>query len=235
VILPTVGSTQDEARRRTAEGTPRLVVAERQVAGRGRTGRIWQEAPRAMYASLAFVPSWPRKTWSRLTLVAGLAARRALAAATGVVVGLKWPNDLVVADGKLGGILTEADGDLVVIGCGLNLWWPDPPQGIAAAAALDPGPDLAAGIAGRWAEEVLAVATGDREAWGRAEYLTACVTLGTEISWDPDGAGRAVTVDDSGGLVVETATGVVTLTSGEVRAVRLATVAPVYDDEESGR
>ncbi len=234
VALPSVGSTQDEARRRAKDGQPLLVVAERQVAGRGRTGRVWLEAPRAMYASLAMTPQWPSDAWPRLTLVAGLAARTALHDAAGRDIGLKWPNDLVDPEGKLGGILTEAEGDLVVIGCGVNLWWPDAPDGIAAALDADPGPAAAAEVASRWASEILAVAAADPDEWGVAAYRAACVTVGTDIVWDPGGAGRAVAIDAGGGLVVETAHGVITLTSGEVRAVRGATVAPGGDREADG-
>lgn len=187
-----------------------------------------------MYASLCFAPAWPMDTWPRLTLVAGLAARDALRAVTGEGVGLKWPNDLVVAGRKSGGILTESEGDFVVVGCGVNLWWPDPPPGIAAALERDPGPDAAPTIAGEWASRILDVASDDPDAWGIAAYRAACVTLGTDIVWDPAGAGRAVAVDGAGGLVVETPDGVVTLRSGEVRAVRGATVAPGADDETGG-
>lgn len=227
VHLGTVDSTQDEARSRaTAGDQPVLVVAERQTTGRGRSGRRWEQAPRALFSSLAFFPSWPAETWPRLTLVAGLAVHGALAAHTEVEPGLKWPNDLVSGAGKLGGILTEAEaagrGGLVVIGCGVNLWWPDPdrPAGVAAACDQDPGRDLARRLAAAWATEVLEVMAEEPDAWDRTAYRAACVTLGAEIAWEPDGTGTAVDIDGGGGLVVETATGTVTLVAGEVHNVR---------------
>ncbi len=223
VTLPTLPSTQDEARRRADEsGDAVLVVAGRQTAGRGRTGRTWLEAPRAMYSSLAFRPGWPVEALPRLTLVAGLAVRRPLVALLRVEVGLKWPNDLIVPAGKLGGILTESQGDIVVIGCGVNLWWPDPPEGIAAASSSDPGAGLAGDLARRWVERLLDVAAGDPSAWGRDEYRSACATLGTRVEWDGGGPATAVDIDERGGLVVETKGGRLTLTSGEVRSLRPA-------------
>jgi BirA family biotin operon repressor/biotin-[acetyl-CoA-carboxylase] ligase len=187
-----------------------------------------------MYASLAFAPAWPADAWPRLTLVAGLAAHTAIGQEAGLRVGLKWPNDVVVAGGKLGGILTETEGPLVVVGCGVNLWWPDAPAGIAAVFPEDPGPDAASDIARTWADQILTTASGDPGGWGRDNYRSVCVTLGAGVVWDPGGAGMARDIDATGGLVVATSAGVVTLTSGEVRSVRGATVAPGADDETGG-
>jgi BirA family biotin operon repressor/biotin-[acetyl-CoA-carboxylase] ligase len=233
VHLAEVASTQDEARLRVHDsGGAVLVVADRQVGGRGRSGRTWWEAPRAMYSSLAFAPAWPPATWPRFTLVAGLAVRAALADFTPTSPGLKWPNDLVAAHGKIGGILTEAESGLVVIGAGVNLWWPGAPDGVSAACPDDPGPELATSVAVRWADSVLAVASNHPGSWGVEDYRSACTTIGRDIRWDPHGAGRAVAVDDAGGLVVDTAGGRMVLSSGEVRTVRRATVAP--DDDTHG-
>lgn len=232
VYLDTVTSTQDEALRRAGpSGQPTLVIAQRQVAGRGRTGRLWLEAPRAMYSSLAWRPSWPVDQRSRLTLITGLAVRRALADLAGLRPDLKWPNDLVTPAGKLGGILTEAMGDWVVIGCGVNLWWPDSPPGVAAACASDPGAALAESVGRRWASEVLDVAAGRPHAWDVAAYRAACVTIGTAIEWEPNGEGVAVDVAVDGALIVDTPQGRRAITSGEVRTVRAATVAADQDGE----
>lgn len=234
VTLGTVASTQDEARRRLlAADRPVLVVADRQVAGRGRSGRGWEQAPRALFSSLAFRPSWPRDTWSRLTLLAGLAVHGAAAGAVpahgrdpaAAGLGLKWPNDLVGDGGKVAGVLTEVEGDTAVVGVGLNLWWPDRPgsprpAGVAALCAADPGPGLAAELAGAWAGRFLESVGAGWDTWPRERYLERCVTVGRTVTWLPDGTGRAVDVDAGGGLVVDTTGGRVTLTAGEVREVR---------------
>ncbi len=234
VSLVQVASTQDEAKQRAQGGATVLVVAARQVDGRGRSGRIWWEAPRAMYSSLAFRPHWPTDAWPRLTLMAGLAVRGALGALTETTPALKWPNDLVTAGGKVGGILTEAEGDLVIVGCGVNLWWPEPPQGVVAACEVDPGPALATAVAEAWADALLMAATAPPDRWGVDAYRSACATLGQDVTWDPDGAGRAVAIDDDGRLVVEAGGRRIALDAGEVRAVRGATVAPEAEEDQGG-
>ncbi|HEX5630293.1 MAG TPA: biotin--[acetyl-CoA-carboxylase] ligase [Acidimicrobiia bacterium] len=215
--LEVVASTQDEARARF-RAAPVLVTARRQSSGRGRGGAMWQTAPRAVAASLAWVPAWPPESLPRLTLVAGLAALDVL----GSPISLKWPNDLVRGDAKAGGILTEHAHGLVVTGLGINLYWPDPPDGIIAVHDDDPGPDAGGEIAAAWAGRVLERVESGPEAWGRDEYRVHCSTLGRRITWDPDGAGVARDVAPDGGLVVETAGGLITIDSGVVRMVRPA-------------
>lgn len=215
IDLEGVGSTQDEARNRFA-GSPVLVVTHRQTAGRGRSGAAWETAPRALAASLAFEPGWSESAVARLTLVAGLAALDAL----GEGLGLKWPNDVMAGDSKVGGILTERGGDVVVVGLGANLWWPDPPAGYGAWRQVDPGPAAPGEVARRWAERLVARVAEGPDAWGRSEYEAVCVTVGKHITWEPGGSGIAVGIDSTGGLVVSTPSGDIVLSSGEIRSVR---------------
>jgi BirA family transcriptional regulator, biotin operon repressor / biotin---[acetyl-CoA-carboxylase] ligase len=221
----TTASTQDEARRRYA-GRPLLLVAARQTAGRGRRGRAWEEATRALAATLAFRPPWPEEAWPRLTLVAGLAACRAL----GEAVRLEWPNDLVAGGAKVGGLLTEVADGVVAVGLGANLYWPEPTvEGAGGLWAEDPGPEAAPRLAAAWAEDLLARVAAGPGRWGRDEYTALCATLGREVTWVPTGReamgetagrGRAVALAESGGLVVETAGGRRVLHAGEVHTVR---------------
>lgn len=133
---------------------------------------------------------------------------------------LKWPNDLMRGDDKLGGILTEASGGLVVVGWGANLRWPDPPAGRGAVYPSDPGPDGAVRIASRWAEDLLDLVAGNPDGWPHHEYRRRCSTIGREVTWNPDGRGRAVDISPEGGLVVATRAGRITLFSGSVSEVR---------------
>jgi BirA family biotin operon repressor/biotin-[acetyl-CoA-carboxylase] ligase len=221
-----VSSTQDEARLRF-EDRPVLVTAAVQTAGRGRSGRHWENAARALAASLALVPPFPRAAWPTIPLTAGLAARSVL----GESLGLKWPNDVVDAAGnKVAGLLVESDHELVVIGIGVNLWWPDPPAGAAAVFGTDPGPGSGAVIAERWAADLIG-RLSDGAGWGHAEYRAACVTIGSDVTWEPAGSGRAVDVDATGRLVVERAGGRTALGSGEVRMVRTATLPPASEEQ----
>jgi len=99
-----------------------VFVADAQRAGRGRRGRAWQTDPQG---ALAFTVSrrfgLPPARLAPLGPAAGVAVARALAALGLGTVRVKWPNDLVVDDAKLGGILIEARGDAVAIGIGVNL------------------------------------------------------------------------------------------------------------------
>ncbi|MGH8928901.1 MAG: biotin--[acetyl-CoA-carboxylase] ligase, partial [Acidimicrobiia bacterium] len=146
-----VTSTQDVAAADFG-GEPLLVVAARQAEGRGRSHRRWQQAPRAVAASLAFVPDWPSRSWPLIPLVAGLAAGETL----GEGVRLKWPNDLLWGEaGKVGGVLVEGTSARLVVGLGVNLWWPEPPEGIRGLRDDDPGPERGRVLAEAWARNLL--------------------------------------------------------------------------------
>ena len=210
-------STQDLAR--SLMGVhPMLVVANGQTEGRGRSGAAWQTAPSALATSLAFHLDWPSETMPRLTLAAGVAAARAL----GPNVALKWPNDLLVDGGKVGGILTEATGGMVVVGLGVNLHWPEAPDGMGAVFDSAPHQRSATGIAQHWVEDLLSMVAEGPESWPRQEYLDRSSTVGRAVTWQPAGIGRVVDIDETGAMVVNTEDGHVVLTSGAVTEVRLA-------------
>lgn len=228
--LDEVGSTQDEARTRFDGRQPVIVLAARQLQGRGRTGNEWVHAPRATAASVALHVDWDDASLGLVPLVAGMAARRAVAGATGVEVGLKWPNDLMRGGDKVGGVLVEASGGIVVAGCGINVWWPDAPAGVAAIGDTDPGQDATFDLAETWARAFVAGVQAGPHGWDLDAYVAACVTLGSDVAWDPDGRGCATGIAADGGLIVRTATGVMTLRSGEVRMVRPTTLGPAPAD-----
>jgi BirA family biotin operon repressor/biotin-[acetyl-CoA-carboxylase] ligase len=216
IVRDVVSSTQDLAAAALADaGRVSLVVAHEQTAGRGRTGNPWWQATRAAAASLA-LPAELREVDQTFPLGVGLAVREAIHVHLGREVGLKWPNDIVCEGAKVGGILVEARDGMLVVGCGLNLFWPDPPDGAGALCGNDPGADLGLRLSRAWADYVLS----DEFAWDRDSYLAACETLGSTIEWEPNGAGLAVGIDADGGLIVDTAQGRLTLHSGEVRTVR---------------
>jgi BirA family transcriptional regulator, biotin operon repressor / biotin---[acetyl-CoA-carboxylase] ligase len=118
--LGSATSTQDVARELPIGS---IVVADHQTAGRGRLDRRWEAPPgTALLVSFVLSPN------PLLSLAAGVAA----AEACGPPVRLKWPNDLLLGDRKLGGILVEAGPARAVCGIGINLTWA--PDG---AAKLD--------------------------------------------------------------------------------------------------
>jgi BirA family biotin operon repressor/biotin-[acetyl-CoA-carboxylase] ligase len=219
IALEETESTQDVAREAHAGG-PVLVVASRQTRGRGRHGRAWESAPRALAASLAFVPSWPSETWPRIPLMAGMAALSVLR--TGL--SLKWPNDVVRERRKVAGLLAESAGELLVVGMGVNLWWPNAPAGYGSLDDDDPGDEAGRTIAARWAEDLLRRVQASPDEWGRDEYRDNCSTLGCTIAWEPGGRGLAVDVDADGALLVETREGRRRLLGEEVREIRELTL-----------
>jgi BirA family biotin operon repressor/biotin-[acetyl-CoA-carboxylase] ligase len=121
-VLERCTSTNDLLLKETVGERPVLVAAEEQTAGRGRRGRRWHSAPGAgITFSLGRRVRRPVRELAALALVAGVAAARALHALGIGAVRLKWPNDLVVGDAKLGGILIETrNGEHALIGIGLN-------------------------------------------------------------------------------------------------------------------
>ena len=146
------GSTNDDLLAAAATGAPdrSVLVADHQTAGRGRLDRRWEAPPGVnLLVSILFrtVPSPP----STLTQRVGLAAIDACRVAAGVDAVLKWPNDLLVGERKLAGILAQraADGSIVV-GLGLNVGWAPGRRGVAArrsVAAGEPTPlDLLAAL-----------------------------------------------------------------------------------------
>jgi BirA family biotin operon repressor/biotin-[acetyl-CoA-carboxylase] ligase len=142
-------------------------------------------------------------------------------AAIGAVPGellLKWPNDIVVGDLKLGGILVERSEAVVVVGMGLNLWWPEAPEGVGSLLDDDPGPEMHAAIGGLWAAELLRLV--ELDGWPIDAYRRACVTLGREIAWEPGGFGVAIDVSSDGELIVEDGEIRRTINSGAIRHLR---------------
>ncbi len=129
-----LGSTNDRAAElgRDGGGLPALVVAEQQTAGRGRSGNQWWSSAGALTFSVVFDRNALGLSLPRLPLVAlatGLAVREVVAGAlavgaapSGTLVPLvKWPNDVLVGDRKIAGILVEESHGRVVVGVGLNV------------------------------------------------------------------------------------------------------------------
>ena len=149
IVLSSVGSTNAEAfeRARAGEAGPLWIMAHRQTAGRGRSGRQWMSEPGNLYASLLMRLACPPAAVPQLSLLAGVAVVDAIrAAAEGDVAGLrlKWPNDILLGGAKCAGILAESvsggPGDLTaVIGVGLNLAWHPADLGRAATHLMEHG------------------------------------------------------------------------------------------------
>ncbi len=160
--FPEVSSTNDIALRLAETGAPEgtAVLADVQRAGRGRRGRIWFSPPGAGLYLSCVVRGGRGAALPLVSLAAGVATAEAVVAVTGLPVGLKWPNDLVIGRPwrKLAGILCESTGigtqpDAVVVGIGVNLRsaaYPAELAGVATSIEVELGrPNRAGAPRGR--------------------------------------------------------------------------------------
>ncbi len=238
-VVAKTGSTNADlaAAARAGQAQPgQVLVAELQTAGRGRLGRGWASPPRAgLTVSVVVAPAGvPADRWTWLPLLTGLAVVEAVEGLTEASVRplLKWPNDVLVGDRKLAGILVERVGGLAVLGCGLNV--------SASAADLPPAATSLLFEGARVDRSqlllrVLAALDGRLSSWEsggdaaqdalRAAYRGRCATLGRRVRVAlPDGGqvgGTATDVDGQGRLVVVEGTGRrLALGAGDVVHVR---------------
>jgi BirA family biotin operon repressor/biotin-[acetyl-CoA-carboxylase] ligase len=225
------------ARARAGEPAGLVVVTEHQTAGRGRLDRVWVTPPRAAltFSLLVRPAAVPVTRWPWLPLLTGLAVAEAVRAVAGVPATLKWPNDVLVGDLKLAGILVERveapPGAAAVVGVGLNVWSTraELPVETATSLALAGGSTdrsaLLAGALTRFSHWYGAWSAA-RGAGLRPSYKDACSTLGREVRVDlPAGEplhGRAVDVDADGRLLVDDGRTVRALGAGDVVHVRPA-------------
>ena len=230
-----VPSTMDIAAALATQGAAHgvVVAAEQQTAGRGRRGSTWVSPPGAgLYFSIVMRPAFAKATartptLSLLTLACGVGVREGIAAASGLQAQLKWPNDLLVGKCKLAGILAEGlaigtPEQAVIVGVGVNVQPASYPPDVAARAtsiegelgrAVDRDAVLAAVLDALTARlAALDQNAGDiLQAW-RAASPSA---VGTRVEWDGH---RGVTagIDDTGALLVKTASGVERIIAGEL-------------------
>lgn len=123
-----IDSTNNEAKRIASQGCEDkfLVACGRQLQGKGRLGRSWNDKGENACFSFIFKPDIPPFEAPKLTLVAGLAVADALESLTGLEFAVKWPNDTVINGKKISGILTEMSAEMdkinyVIVGIGINV------------------------------------------------------------------------------------------------------------------
>jgi BirA family biotin operon repressor/biotin-[acetyl-CoA-carboxylase] ligase len=125
IAFDEIDSTNDEAKRRIQQGLGEnglVLIASRQTAGRGRQGREWLSPAGNLYASILLKHTGQPSYNSQTAFVVALAVADTIDACCGrAVAQLKWPNDVLVDDRKISGILIEAEGDWLIVGIGLNV------------------------------------------------------------------------------------------------------------------
>ncbi|HLQ65513.1 MAG TPA: biotin--[acetyl-CoA-carboxylase] ligase [bacterium] len=117
-----VGSTNDEAATLAAQGVTEgtAVLAVEQIGARGRRQRAWLSPAGGLWLSVVLRPALLTDHWPLVGFAAGVGAARAVEEVAPVKVGLKWPNDLMIGERKLGGVLMEVRGSAVIVGIGIN-------------------------------------------------------------------------------------------------------------------
>jgi BirA family biotin operon repressor/biotin-[acetyl-CoA-carboxylase] ligase len=235
----TLGSTNDEAMSRIAQGDPgRLwIVAAEQTRGRGRFGRLWRSPPGNLYASLLLIDPSPPALSAQLGFVAGVALASALRKMLGgdKRLKLKWPNDALYDGAKLSGLLLEGarlpNGLFgCVIGFGVNcLSSPDDAPYPTAnlkkiGAALSDRAALFAALSDSLARWLDIWAAGSNFASIRAEWLDYAGGIGGPVSVSRNGSAREGFfrgIDAQGRMLLETPNGVTeTIEAGDVSLAR---------------
>ena len=222
---PEIGSTNDEARRLARAGAPEgtLVIADHQTAGRGRLERRWEAPPgSSLLLSLIFRPTLAPAQAQRLTMVCGLAIVEAVEATTGLLLDLKWPNDIVSGAAKLGGILAEIELQgqelayaVVGVGLNVNVQPAELPQDLLLPATslarllgqAVPRLPLLQALLRAVERRILALAAGHSP---HEEWAARLATVGREVTvagTGPAFQGRAEGVSADGALLVRRADG----------------------------
>jgi BirA family transcriptional regulator, biotin operon repressor / biotin---[acetyl-CoA-carboxylase] ligase len=215
-VVEVTGSTQDDLAHLIAEKKARngeVITTEFQSAGRGRLDRKFDApASSALMFSFYVEPHREKSDWSFLPLLTGLAAIFALSSLDpDSSPTLKWPNDILIADGKVGGIIAQASGDGVVIGVGINVGMTQEELPVVTATSLalhnypEQDRNLILAIFLTTFEELF-------ERWQNGEdlrhlYKERSATIGHDIRIEhPDGShknGKAVDVTPAGELILE--------------------------------
>ncbi|MCB0926626.1 MAG: biotin--[acetyl-CoA-carboxylase] ligase [Mycolicibacterium insubricum] len=234
-VVDETGSTNADLAARAAAGEDiarTVLAAEHQTAGRGRHGRSWATPKGSQLAMSVGVPtdSVPADQWGWLPLLTGVAVAEAVRELTGVAARLKWPNDVMVGEQKLAGILAEVAGPVIIVGIGLNVALTADEAPVPTATSLAmlgyPGIDrnlLAADILGRLAEGIEAWRVGAGEAVA-ADYRRLSVTLGRQVRvqlpGDREITGMAIDIDANGGLIIDDGTSRQTVAAGDIVHLR---------------
>ncbi len=232
-IRKLTGSTNQDAKALAVAGAAAgtVVLAEAQTTGRGRLGRsFYSPAGTGLYLSVVLRPAFSFSDAVLITTAAAVATARAIESVTGLSPQIKWVNDLYLNGKKICGILTEAVSDFesgtiesVVVGIGINFREnPELPEDLRAVvgALYDESPAVTRNmLAGAVISNLLMLVESLPDRSFLQEYRTRSLVLGKSIRFLENGVWQdavAVDLNETGGLVVETAAGRRTLSSGEI-------------------
>ncbi len=228
-VESTLDSTSLEAKRMVRAGkcAPTLIVAEAQTSGRGRLGRAFYSPPNCgVYLTVLYPLDTPLTHAVSVTGAASVAVFRAIRRAVGVVVGIKWVNDLYWQNRKICGILTEAVTDpdgkhYLSVGIGLNLYPTEFPEELAdkagslGAIKVSRNEMIAAIV-----NELMPFLKNPFDRSWLADYRRYSIVIGEAVMWIQNGEARkgiAVGINDDGELITVSPDGETTvLRTGEI-------------------
>lgn len=231
------GSTNTDAMADARNGAPHgsVFFADEQTAGRGRGDHRWQsDAGEGLYVSVLLRPKLSPAQLPLIPLIAGLAVAEAIRAVTGLVIDLRWPNDLLIGPRKAAGILVESKTDaaglaFAVVGIGINVH-----QRVFDPVLSTPATSLDIAAGRRVSRQVLLVAllkSLEREMLLLADSGAMCATLArvekastwirgrrVDVHGPQECVGVTAGLDGQGFLLMQTAEGLVTVQTGGIRA-----------------
>jgi len=177
---------------------PILIIAKHQLKGRGRKGNDWENADQALACSFAFSLKKDHLNKSLLPLIAGYEFSSLYKKQK---VFLKWPNDLIVRDKKVGGVLVEKFKETFVTGIGVNYFWKSPTV-LSAGSLFDEevSSEHINEYAQIWATNYLESVRKD--SFSLEGYIEKCETIGKLVEY-PQGRGWAKSINDDGSLLIE--------------------------------
>lgn len=234
ITLKTVDSTNEEVKRKAHNNAESglVVISTEQTAGKGRLGRQWASSEGGVYFSILLRPELPPSDVSGITLAAGLGVCIAIRKLTGLNAMIKWPNDVIVGNRKICGILTEMTAqtdmvDFVVIGIGINVLQESFPEEIShKATSLKMETKSEIDLSELMHEIIITLDdTISSYLFGISQddinlYKSMCATIGREVSLTRCGekmSGKAVDITADGELVVCLESGKrIVVNSGEV-------------------
>jgi BirA family biotin operon repressor/biotin-[acetyl-CoA-carboxylase] ligase len=226
----------NEARNGATHGL--VVTAHHQSSGRGRLGRTWEAPPGAsLLASILLSVPLDASQLFLASVVVGLAARQAIEELTGTGPVLKWPNDLLFDEKKVSGLLAElvdrpqttsTEGYLIVVGIGINLTWPGPPEAQGTSILEHTGVTISTermleALLSQLAIRIEQLHNPARHSEILDELRRHLATLGSPVRIeliDEEVIGRAIDVTNDGHLVLETEAGRREIVTGDVIHLR---------------
>jgi BirA family biotin operon repressor/biotin-[acetyl-CoA-carboxylase] ligase len=222
------------------EGT--VVLAETQTNGRGRLSRTWASPPGGLWMSIVLKPQIPLANAYKINMAVSIAISRTLFALYGLRADIKWPNDLLVNEKKICGILTEISAemdklDFAVVGIGLNANMDVSeflPQWMATSLSCELGHDVSRDeLVKRLIEEIDSIFEKLDTTEMHAEWRQRSATLGKQVrvsTFQENIDGKAIDLTEDGALRLKTPNGEISVLAGDCIHLRAACEAEKEED-----